>query len=278
VLIPWDDQLTALHRTILNRPDEDTPRYAYADRLDESAGDAGEWAHAMRQHARLIRVQIESNLRACRKCLATERDRFLGNPFLWHARCRCGAPPLQVEAAALLTSEVGRWSNGRPLELRRWLTLDMPRVVYKRVECSRGFIDAVTDFLTYAARMFATHPLVIVRCHDWRPNPVFPSPDCRHATGWLGSHRNWMHAGPGYNERDGWRWWRETSRPYILPSALYCDVIAHKDKDADADVFDSMLWLTWGLFVYGRRAAGLQYQDPRGTARLRRADVKAVAV
>lgn len=168
-----DSTLDAILRAIFAEPAEDTPRLAYADRLDEIAGDMPN-PEAARARAEFIRVMVEyarldshdhgrnrrhsMNCDVCeQRAVVAKRERELwvtadGNRWV-------AAPCLEGFDFRLLPDDLDQ-STGRP-----------------HLKCcyySRGFVAGVTlpaaDWLACGDAILAAHPVVRVELTspiDW---------------------------------------------------------------------------------------------------------------
>jgi uncharacterized protein (TIGR02996 family) len=144
------DDGTLLLDAVLDFPDEDTPRLAYADWLDE---------HGDPERAEFIRVQIDLSRIDCPECGGCGRT---GHRRPIH---RCGTCRGDfAEKFALLSA--------REDVLRRsvWVR---PGRVNSLVFWKRGFGEGVTlsadAFMTRAEDLFCTHPIRAVSLYDKSP-------------------------------------------------------------------------------------------------------------
>jgi uncharacterized protein (TIGR02996 family) len=155
----------AVLRAVLDEPDDDLPRLAYADWLEErgAPGDA--------ERAEFIRAQLE--MARGEPCVAEKR----GDPktFPGHGCRRCG---LAKREAVLLDAHGRRWARDLA-----------PGGARRGVRWWRGFVEAISlpcaDFVAHAGALFAAQPVCKVTLTDKAPFPAEP-----HARGlcWRNEH------------------------------------------------------------------------------------------
>lgn len=229
----------ALHRAILMRPAEDTPRLAYADWLQENEQsvpcevcvrtgcECPHWvSNEYAKRAEFIRVQVgmarlghnpfECRKEPCDKCPA----RF----DLWE--------PLHARANSLFQSHGMKW-------------FDVSLVGH----IERGFANAMTcnlkHFMEHAEAMFAAHPIERVTLTDREPQST------RHRAG--GSSRRWTWFSVG-------AWATPRGGASELPSELLAGfspfvggLRRHNSQTREA----AYEWLSARCVAYGRSLAGL---------------------
>lgn len=182
-----------LLRAVLARPDDDTPRLAYADWLDDrgQSGDA--------ERAEFIQVQVglarESFIEACRlEPFATPPSRYGTHAGSGHCPgCDLAARELELFAAA------GQWQH-------EWMgpvhALTVCGIEWSAYLCwfARGFVERVkcsaAEWLTHADAMLAAHP--VRRVHlTTLPEYRFNAEGRTHFLGRDGTH--WIPRGEGYD-------------------------------------------------------------------------------
>jgi uncharacterized protein (TIGR02996 family) len=154
------DERTALERAIAANPEEDTPRLAYADWLDEHGGAED------RRRAEFIRVSIELN-----------RLRPDAGPhdldFWWGGGSRVPYRR-EWESAAVGVFKAGGWKRACYARFERG-SIDGHRV---RVRFRRGFVEAVEiradHFIAFAGMACARFPLTLVNICDQAPHACTP--------------------------------------------------------------------------------------------------------
>lgn len=147
----------ALLRAVLDHPDDDLPRLAFADWCEENGDDA---------RAEFVRVQV-ALWDAQRDCLCGSRTgghRFTGGQ---HHNGPCAASQLRVESG-------GRSVRARVREVELFDALfAAPHHPWGRVECSRGFIHRVTiahdAWLEHGPALVRAHPIGRVELTDRSP-------------------------------------------------------------------------------------------------------------
>jgi uncharacterized protein (TIGR02996 family) len=207
------DMKKALIRAILEDPEDDTPRWVYADWLEECGEDPA--------RAEFIRVQLEAW-----KLWEARNHRYLhymgtfekvyGRPITYeeayHTTCSCDWCSLRRREGELLKGvvpggvkfNVCAWS-GWPVTGRMWAPGPVPRVVefmpYKEYSLEpniharfrRGFIQSITlnttTFHDYAEHLFSLHPVEEVTLSDRTPHLIRRDTDDLY--GWWNSHRAW---------------------------------------------------------------------------------------
>jgi uncharacterized protein (TIGR02996 family) len=151
-MTPTLDTGAALLRAVLDEPDDDLPRLAYADLLEEEAG-------GPTPRAEFIRVQVEiGRVRLRCQCLACVRRRGGGR----HADGGClldrhDGVRLQLREWELFRLHAGEWSVRVPTPRGDW------HYVGSRVQWRRGFVESVElpadDWLAHADALLACQPV-----------------------------------------------------------------------------------------------------------------------
>jgi uncharacterized protein (TIGR02996 family) len=141
---------------IIEQPEDDTARLAFADWLDE---------HGEPERAEFVRVQVEYARIGPEKPTVDLVNRAIN---------------LTSRADELLTdANVALWFPG-DIWAGYVLNLAAPKSFSPEdapfATISRGFVSAITctqaDFLQHAASIFAAHPVTDVRLSDWPPAEV----------------------------------------------------------------------------------------------------------
>lgn len=162
-----DPVLRTLRRAILEEPECDLHRLAYADRCEEMGDDA---------RAEFIRVQCEL-ARPCRPGYSYSRhvdDECAKCDRLGRRERELLVPHAETWAVAGLDG--GHWgatADAKGVSLHHW---DDPRygpMMDVAVTFRRGFVEEVritlAGFLRYVAALFAVHPITSVRLSDRKP-------------------------------------------------------------------------------------------------------------
>lgn len=211
--------LDALHAAILEQPDEDTPRLAYADLLDERGG-VGD-----RERAAFIRAQIATarhgyeNMVCERRQVKLSHTRDVGPLFVLRCRCRpCSLSRREYEASKrhvlLWEREAMRpwWEAFRSAvaavaidPLNRYDPLgEMPPFPWFR----RGFVSRVRlsseQLRHHGAAIFAANPIEVLTLADWpTPHVEIDTPGGDH--GWQAYYfAHDTHSPSLYNSMNGW--------------------------------------------------------------------------
>lgn len=238
----------ALLRSVLCEPDDDTRRLAYADAIEENAGEVE--CPTCRGKKKVVRLP-EKHGWTCPRCAGTGR--------VSDGRAeRASFIRAQVELARTEPCEsVGKWAKCnhvpecRNCTLRRReseLLLLCPlwfEVGADKTEWERGFVSGLAwnteQFVRHAAAIFAAQPVTEVRLVDREP---FPS-----------------------NERPQGLFWREgvvDDERYTLPSPIFDEL--EWDAELSPDHLDGKYWpdmeqtraaLSRACVQYGRTLAHL---------------------